>query len=113
MEFEIRYLDCNSVPVDLSPYGARMQFRDAPGSSNLYATLSSSLAQDGTGLNLSGSRSTKPPTSGSIGVYISAQSSSLFTFDEAYYDLELTSGSYVTRLLMGKVKISKEVTTNG
>ena len=30
--------------------------------------------------------------------------------DEAKYDLEMVSGSYVTRLLQGKVKVSKEVT---
>jgi hypothetical protein len=34
------------------------------------------------------------------------------TFDEAAYDLELYSASYVTRILEGKVKLSKEVTTN-
>ena len=69
---------------------------------------------DGTGLNLSGSSGTNPLTSGSIGIFISAASSSAFTFNEARYDLEMVSGSgatqYVTRLIQGKVKLSKEVT---
>ena len=37
-------------------------------------------------------------------------SSSNFTFEEAKYDLELVQGTTVTRLLEGKVKLSKEVT---
>ena len=36
--------------------------------------------------------------------------SSLFNFTEAVYDLEIVSGSIVTRLLEGTVKLSKEVT---
>ena len=52
----------------------------------------------------------KIPESGSIGLTISAASSSNFTFEEAKYDLEMVSGSYVTRLLEGKVKLRKEVT---
>ena len=87
--------------------------------SQLYITLSSSLGLCGTGLNLSGSVSAqgypKPLTSGSIGVYISAFSSSQLTFNEGYYGLELMSGSgncmTVTRLLMGQVRLSDEVTT--
>ena len=45
-----------------------------------------------------------------IGIVISAVSSSVLTFDTAYYDLEIMSGSIVTRLLQGTVKINKEVT---
>jgi hypothetical protein len=51
-----------------------------------------------------------PPTSGSVGIFISATSSSALDFTEAVYDLEITSGSIVTRILEGKVKLSKEVT---
>jgi hypothetical protein len=63
---------------------------------------------------LSGSRSLNPLTSGTIGIYISAISSSLLDFDLASYDLEISSGSgncyTVTRLLEGKVKLSREIT---
>jgi hypothetical protein len=72
--------------------------------------LSSSLASDSTGLNLSGSNGTTPLASGSIGIYISATSSSAFTFTDAIYDLELYNGATVTRILEGQVKIRKEVT---
>jgi hypothetical protein len=88
-----------------------MQIRSDYGSTGtLYASLSSTLDSDGTGLNLLGSNSQNPLSSGSIGLVISAASSSNFTFNEAKYDLEMVSGSYVTRLLQGKVKVSKEVT---
>lgn len=90
-----------------------MQIRPSVGSDTVYLTLSSSLTTDGTGLNLSGSNSLNPPTSGTIGIFISAVSSSQLDFTEAVYDLELASGSLypvVTRLLEGKVQLSKNVT---
>ena len=92
-----------------------MQIRSGHGSSaTLYATLTSTLDSDRTGLNLLGANSDKPLTSGSIGLFISAASSSAFDFGEAMYDLEMISGSgnnvYITRLLEGKIKLRKNVT---
>lgn len=110
-ELELQYKDSNSVAVDLTGYSGRMQIRPSIGSTTSYLCLSSSLEPDGTGLNFSGSNGTTPPTSGSIGVYISAVSSSLLDFTTAVYDLEIASGSFVSRLLQGNVQLSKEVTT--
>ena len=117
VDFAVQYKDSGSNPIDLSGYQARMQLRPTLGSSTIYITLSSSLGPCGTGLNLSGSggqSASPPPSSGSIGVNISANSSSQFSFGEAFYDLDLISGStypVVTRILEGKVQLSKEVTT--
>jgi len=108
--FQVVYKDANANPVDLSGYQARMQIRETIASSTVICRLSSSLDADGTGLNLSGSAGTLPLSSGSIGVYISAASSSGFTFDTAVYDLELVTGGTVTRLLQGTIKLDKEVT---
>lgn len=114
VNFEIAYKDLNGDPVDLTDYNSRMQFRPSPGSETLYLTLSSSLGPCGTGLNMSGSGGINPPTSGTIGIYISAASSSLLSFTQASYDLEIASGSgdcaVVTRLLEGKVQLSQEIT---
>jgi len=117
-DFEIVYKDSNGTPVDLTGYTARMDLRQQPGASTSYLTLSSSLGPCGTGLNMSGSgglSASKPLTSGSIGVYISHLSSSALNFDEAFYDLEVVSGSgncaVVTRLIQGKITLSKEITT--
>lgn len=114
LDFEIAYTDSNGTPVDLTDYTGRMQIKNLQGGTTTYITLSSSLAPDGTGLNFSGSNNVNPPTSGTIGIFISANSSSALNFNEAYYDLEIVSGStypVVTRVLEGKVKLSKEVTT--
>ena len=107
---ELQYKDGNGTPIDLTGYGGRMQIRPSIASSTIYASLSSSLNPDGTGINFSGSNGYTPPTSGSIGLYISAASSSLLNFDLAVYDLEIYSGSFVSRILEGQVKLSKEVT---
>ena len=114
VDFEVVYKDSNSDPIDLTGYDARMQIRPSAGSSIVHITLSSSLDTCGTGLNMSGIGGTNPPTSGSIGVFISAASSSLFDFNEARYDLEIASGSgncaVVTRILEGRIKLSKNIT---
>ena len=118
-DFEVVYNDSSNNPIDLTGYTARMSIRQSQiSTSQLYITLSSSLGPCGTGLCLSGSKSAtgypKPLTSGSIGIYISAYSSSQLNFNEGYYDLELMSGSEncttVTRLLMGRIQLSNEVT---
>lgn len=110
LSFELVYKDSNGDFVNLTNYGARMQIRPDVSSPTVIINLSSSLQADGTGLNMSGSSGTKDPISGSIGVYISAATSSMFTFTEAVYDLEVFSGSIVTRLITGKVQLSPEIT---
>ena len=114
-DFEVVYQDSGSNPISLVNHQARMQVRSTQDvTGTLILTLSSSLAADGTGLNLSGSNGTTHIESGSIGVKISAHSSSLLDFTEAFYDLEISSGSahpVVTRILEGKVQLSKNVTS--
>lgn len=117
IDFEIQYKDSNSVPIDLTNYSGKMQLRDSYANnpnSVVYLTLSSSRQPDGTGLNFSGSNGTTPPTSGSIGIYIASCTSSLLTFNTAYYDLEIYSGSgdcpYTVRVLEGQVRLSQQVT---
>ena len=110
LNLELQYKDASGTPIDLTDYGGRMQIRPSVASSTVYITLSSSLEPDGTGLNFSGSNGSTPLSSGSIAIVISATSSSLFTFNTAKYDLELTYGSSVTRILEGNIKLSKEVT---
>lgn len=116
VNFEIQYKDSTGTPIDLTGYSGRLQLRPdyADNTSNVYLTLSSTRNADGTGLNFSGSSGNNPLTSGSIGIYVAACTSSALSFDDAYYDLEIYSGStdcpYTIRLLEGRVKLSKEVT---
>ena len=112
-QLELIYKDSNQTPINLTGYSGRMQLRPTVDSTTVYLTLSSSLNTDGTGLNFSGSSGTNPPSSGSIGIYIASCTSSLLNFTNAYYDLEIYSGSncpYTVRLIEGQVQLSKEVT---
>ena len=114
LDFEIAYKDSGSNPISLKDHQARMQIRSGQSTdSTLLLTLSSSLGNDGSGLNLSGSSGTNPIESGSIGIFISANSSSQLDFETAVYDLEIASGSsfpIVTRILEGNIQLSKNVT---
>lgn len=108
---QINWTDASGSAIDLTGYQARMQIRPTVESDVVFLSLSSSLQGScNTGINLSGSNGTTPLSSGSLAIYISAHSSSLLDFNEAYYDLELEKGCEVTRLLEGKVKLSKNVT---
>lgn len=104
--FGILYQDSNKEYIDLTGFEGRMQLRPSINSSTVYLQLSSSLNNDGTGITIE--------PSGSISIYISSCTSSMLTFDQAVYDLEIYSGSgacpYVVRLLEGNIKLSKEVT---
>jgi len=116
VDFEVQYLDSNNEPIDLTGHSGRMQIKSNFADKNpiIYATLSSSLLPDGTGLNFEGQYGDKPLASGSIGIYISAASSSLFNFSKGKYDLELYSDSeypVVTRVIEGIVTINRQVTT--
>ena len=118
--FEITYKDSSGTPVDLTGYEAAMNvktnFSQSPGVTNVL-TLSSSIgdtytkAKDLAFLSLSGSNLTTDLDSGSIGVYIGYDKSAEMAKDEYFYDLEITDADDTrTRLLQGKIKISKQVT---
>jgi hypothetical protein len=107
---QINWTDSSGSAIDLSGYHSRMQIRPGVQSDTIYLSLSSSLEADGTGINLSGSNFETPLQSGSLAIYISADTTTDLDFNEAYYDLEMVNGSEVTRLLEGKVKLSKNVT---
>jgi hypothetical protein len=107
----VQWNDADDNPISLEGCHAKMQIRPEVFSDVALITLSSSYFDAcGTGLNLSGSDGVTPVQSGSIGIIISAYSSSLLDFGDAYYDLEIINGCEVTRLLEGRVKLSKNVT---
>lgn len=104
---QVQYLDGSGLPVDLTNYAARMQIRPTVGSTTVLVNLTTTVGADGSGIII-----TAP--SGTLDITISATSSSMLSFNEAVFDLEIYSGSgvsvYVKRLLEGGVKMSKEVT---
>ena len=99
-----------STPVNLNGYSAKMQIRSSHKSKVVILELSTTTG-GGNGritLGTNGDFST-----GAINLFISASDTAqLSVCDDIkpVYDLELTSGSVVTRILQGNVTIAPEVT---
>ncbi|MDB4346018.1 hypothetical protein OAA41_00475 [bacterium] len=102
---QFTYKDSTGAEVDLTNYNARMQIRSSIGSGDKIADLDNNTKG---GLRILAA--TGSSVSGTIELHIHADSSSLYKFDQAVYDLEIQSGDTVTRLLQGRIKLSKEVT---
>ena len=89
------------TPVNLSGYSARMQVRDGFDGGSAIVNLTS-----GTGITLGG-------TAGTIVVALTATQTAAIDATPSgqyVYDLELVSGSTVTRLIEGNFLVSPEVT---
>ena len=115
VDFEIQYKDSSGTPVNLSGHTAAMVLRLSAGGSTIQELTSSlgdtyTKASGSAFLSLSGSSLSTSLSSGSIGVYIGHAITDAFTFSEALYDIELTNGEARTRLLQGKIKLSKDIT---
>ena len=90
-----------TTPMDLTGYDARMMIRVD------YADVVPIIALDLTNQRLK----ITTPASGRIDRLISATDTALFTFESAVYDLEIQSpDGTVTRLVQGRVALSKNVT---
>ena len=99
---QFKYKDANGTAIDLvtESHTARMDIRTSIG-----GDLISSFSTVGSGLSISNPNI--------ISLTIPAEDTASYTFNNAVYDLELVNSSgVVTRLLQGKIKLSKEVTTS-
>ena len=85
--------------IDLTGYTARMQVRESAEAGS--AVLS--LATGGSGITLGG-------TAGSIAITAAATATAAVDGGAYVYDIELVSGSVVTRILQGNFKVLPEVT---
>jgi hypothetical protein len=88
----------SGTALNLTGYTASMQIREAADSTAYLLSLTS-----GSGITLGG-------TAGTVAVAITSAQSSAITAGSFAYDLELLSGSQVTRLLQGAVNVSGNVT---
>lgn len=84
--------------IDLDGYTAAMQIRESFDSTDPIISLT-----NGSGITLGG-------TAGTININISASTMGSAEAGQYVYDLELTSGAVVTRLLQGTFEIEPEVT---
>lgn len=94
------YQDQNGTPVDLTGYTARMMLRVTYDDPTPLIELTDANGR----LVLGG-------TAGTIDIHITATDTANLSFKTAKYDLELVdSTGVVTRLVMGSVRLSPEVT---
>lgn len=94
--------EIDGEPVNLTGYQARMQVRTVPANIKP-AKLLHTLTSTNSGLVVE-------PLDGSITINITAADTALLPAGSHVYDLELTSGSYVQRLVEGKFDVISEVT---
>jgi tRNA threonylcarbamoyladenosine modification (KEOPS) complex Pcc1 subunit len=95
----ITWNDALGAPINLTGYTAAMQIRESVSSPAVALSLTES-----SGITLGGS-------AGTIVITISAtQTNALGANFSGVYDLELTGGTIVTRLIQGKVTVSAGVT---
>jgi len=84
--------------LDLTGYTAAMQVRESADASSALISLTQA-----SGITLGG-------TAGTIGVVISSTASAAIAAGSYSYDLELNSGSTITRLLEGSFNVTGNVT---
>tara|TARA_B100001059_G_scaffold119067_1_gene119196 strand:+ start:11940 stop:12317 length:378 start_codon:yes stop_codon:yes gene_type:complete len=105
---QFTYKNAAGTPVDIgSGYNVRMQIRNTIDSTTKIGDFDTETNNFLSVIETSGSA-----ISGTIELLIPATSTSLYSFDTAVYDLELehSATNTVTRLLQGRIKLSKEVT---
>lgn len=91
--------DEDGSPIDLTGYTARAQIRSSPTSTQVLYEFDS----DDDTITLD--------SSGNIVLIISAADSANLSFNTAVYDLLLTSGDIVTRLVYGRVSLISPLVT--
>lgn len=98
-DLEITYQDPDGVPINLTGFTAKMQLRKDYNSTVADLTLTT----DGGGIVITGA-------TGKID--ISASAAQTGALDPTYYvfDLELTSGSNISRLIQGQITVAEQVT---
>lgn len=113
VNIDLQYVDNAETPIDLTGYTGRMQIKSDYANNNpiTYLTATTEASSSEAHITFSGSLGNNTPSDGVIGIHIPAATTAAFDFCRGRYDLELVSGSNVTRLLEGVVILSKEVTT--
>lgn len=96
---QITWKDSTDSPVDLTGYTARMQIRSTVRGANTVLSLTTENGR----IALGGA-------AGTIDLTIAATTTATLEPTTYAYDLELVSGSVVTRLLYGSLTVRGEVT---
>ena len=100
----LKYKNSDGTPISLAGHAVSMQLRTSISSTTKIIDLTETQGTNDSVINVGGTGSNE------IEVIITATDTAAMTFKDAVYDLEIQSGAEVTRLLQGKVRLSKEVT---
>lgn len=98
-DLEITYEDPNGVPINLTGFTAKMQLRKEYNS--VIADLT--LTTGGGGIVITGA-------TGVVDVAITAAQTGTLEPTFYVYDLELISGSNISRLIQGQITVAEQVT---
>lgn len=93
------YTDSNNTPVNLTGYTAAMQLRQNYNSATADLTLTTANG----GIAIVGA-------TGTITITATATQTGLLDAGFYVYDLELTSGSNISRLIQGQLTVAEQVT---
>tara|TARA_Y100000361_G_scaffold67358_1_gene59277 strand:+ start:162 stop:548 length:387 start_codon:yes stop_codon:yes gene_type:complete len=107
-----KYKDSTGTPIDLALHDPRMQIRNTINSSDFIVSIEETGATKTDGSIVSNSKFVvSTVNTGEFSLVIDADTTASMSFDTAVYDIEIKDNlNEVTRLLQGKVKLSKEVT---
>jgi hypothetical protein len=106
-----KYKDSEGNPIQLGEASAlRMQIRESIDDESPIPGGEFTSASGGFFLSSSVGQPSESAVKDQFTLIIPASTSSNFNFDRAVYDIELVDGNTTTRLLQGKIKLSKEVT---
>lgn len=98
-ELDVNYQDTDGNPLDLSSgYTAAMQIRESYDSTSTLLSLTNT-----NGITLG-------QNNPNIRIAIGPATTAAMDFDNAFYDLELTSTSSTVKVIRGTVKLIREIT---
>jgi hypothetical protein len=101
----LKWLDANEQPINNTGYSGKMHIRAKVDTATTLLTFSSNPADTPNGTITFGG------ADGSIVLYLSAAATSAIDWLSGVYDLEITDSlGDITRLVEGKVTVTKEVT---
>ena len=113
-----KYKDSEGTPIDLTNYDVNMDVRSSISDSTAILDINESSATKN-GVDLTDdtfftiTSASVSASANEINLIIAADTTASISFDTAVYDIEISDNStpkVITRILQGKIKLSKEVT---
>jgi len=102
---QFKYKDSDGGSIPLTDYEIRMQIRETINSTDPILSLSETVTANGSVFTVGSG-----DNSNVITLTITALDTTAMSFSNAIYDIEIDNSGTVTRLLQGKIRLSKEVT---